>query len=440
MGAFCNSCGSAFVPAAAPVVSSAPPLTGADGARRKPTPRRVAVVVGAAVAAVAGAGAIFAVQDPGPAETTAVTTAATPAPGNASPSPSSLSPRPKVSVTDPSTFSDLYRRVNDGVIRIETTACDGGGVGSGFLLAPDLVATVAHVVTGALNVVLRQGQVTTTGTVIGYDLDQELALVRSNVALTGHVFTLADQQPDVGSDVAAIGYPLAGQKSLSKGAVSGLGRRITTESGPLSGLIQTDTPLNPGNSGGPLISADGVVVGLVEATNREASNIGYAVPSSEAQTQLRAWQSAPVPVRSTRTCAAPTGPDGVQAAITDDSGSPDGPVIASAFRTYATGINTGDYSSAYAVLSPAAQRWTTLAAFEKGAASSYIVTLSVDAVTPVSAGTVSAEVTFVSVQDPVLGGTTQSCSTWQMTYTLLDSVGGWQIERAKPHPGSPAAC
>jgi serine protease Do len=295
-------------------------------------------------------------------------------------------------------------------------------------------------VKGALSVVLRQGEVTATGTVVGYDLQHELALVQSSVPLTGHVFTLADEQPDVGSDVAAIGYPLAGQESLSKGAVSGLDRPITTESGHLTGLIQTDAPINPGNSGGPLISNDGSVVGLVEAKNTEASNIGYAVPSADAKAQLLSWQSSPSPVSNTRTCAAPTGPDGIEAVITDDSGSPDGPDIAAAFTTYATGINTGDYASAYAVLSPAARRATGPDAFASGEASSYIVQLSVGSVTTQQPGRVTAEVTFTSVQDPVLGGTGQDCSTWQITYSLSQSGNDWLIDHAKAHAGSPAAC
>lgn len=337
------------------------------------------------------------------------------------------------------TFPALYRQVSDGVVRIETTACNSGGVGSGFLLAPDLVATVAHVVDGAVSIVIRQNGITTTGTVIGIDTHADLALVQTRTPMTGHVFALDASQPEVGTDVGAIGYPLAGQESLTKGAISGLGRTIDIGNGPVTGLIQTDTPLNPGNSGGPLLSVDGTVVGLVDAGNTEANGIAYAIPAQTASSQLQSWRDAPARVSAAAGCSAPVGPAGVQASINDQSASPDGPGIAAAFANYATGINTGNYQKAYAVLSPHAQTLTSYGSFSQGEASSYIVTLSITAVTPAGAKD-SALVEFTSVQDPTAGGHGQACSNWKMTYTLISSGQGWLIDTASPHQGSPTAC
>jgi len=337
------------------------------------------------------------------------------------------------------TFPALYRQVSDGVVRIETTACNGGGVGSGFLLAPDLVATVAHVVNGAVSIVVRQNGITTTGTVIGSDTHADLALVRTHSPLTGHVFTLDASQPEVGTDVGAIGYPLAGQESLTKGSISGLGRTIDVGNGPLTGLIQTDTPLNHGNSGGPLLSVDGTVVGLVDAGNTEANGIAYAIPAQTASSQLQRWREAPAPVPAGAGCSAPVGPAGIHVSINDQSASPDGAAIATAFANYANGINTGNYEHAYAVLSPHAQSLTSLDAFSQGEASSYIVTLRITAVTHAGAND-GAAVQFTSVQDPAAGGHGQACSTWQMDYTLVPSGPGWLIDTASPHQGSPAPC
>lgn len=84
-----------------------------------------------------------------------------------------------------------------------------------------------------------------------------VALVRTSGRFNGHVFKLAGFQPDVGADVATIGYPLAGPRSLSRGTVSGLDRAAHVEGTTLTGLNQTDTALNPGNSGGPLLDRDG---------------------------------------------------------------------------------------------------------------------------------------------------------------------------------------
>ena len=434
-GTFCTHCGQPFDGASAQVL----PAVRTDA----PTPGRGrrAAIVGGALLVVAGllvGGAALARSHH---VKTNAHVAALPAATTAPPSPSpSSSPAPVTAPSSAAGFPGLYKQDSAGVIRIETTACDGGGVGTGFLVAPDMIATVAHVVQSAVSVVLRQGAITTTGTVVGIDPARELALVRSSVPLTGHVFALADSQPDVGVDVAAIGYPLAGPESLSKGTVSGLDRPLQIDAVRLTGLIQTDTPINPGNSGGPLVTADGTVVGLVEAKTVDAANIGFAVPASTARAQVASWQAAPVPVRTVLRCGAPTGPQDVQASITDRSGSSDGPAIARAFETYATGINTGDYASAYAVLSPRSQAMTSQASFARGDASSYIVSLDLVSVTPTGSGQDSVEVQFTSVQDPVLGGNGQACSSWQLTYTLVNASGGWLIDRAAPHPGSPAPC
>ena len=140
----------------------------------------------------------------------------------------------------------LYRTVGSGgAVRIETTACGGGSVGTGFLVAPGLVATAAHVLAGARVIVVRADSGGRIGDVIGLDEGHDLALVRTTPrSLSGHVFPLADADPEVGATVAAIGYPLAGPRSLTRGAVSAL----------LPGFIQTDAAVNPGNSGGPLLT------------------------------------------------------------------------------------------------------------------------------------------------------------------------------------------
>lgn len=355
--------------------------------------------------------------------------------------PATAAPPTPTSTPTPAerSFSDLYRTVSSGVVRIETTACDGGGVGSGFLLAPNMVATVAHVVAGAVSVVIKDGAGTTAGTVVGYDAARELALVRTSIPLPGHVFTLDPTQPEVGTDVAAIGYPLGGQKSLSKGTVSGLGRPITVEGQRLRDLLQTDTSINPGNSGGPLLTADGTVVGLVEAKRADAENIGYAIPAADAAGPLESWRGSPTPVRWSTGCDTPVGPDGVEVNVTDRSGDPDGPAISQTFATWATGINTGNYLDSYDMLSPRIRQHVRLDQFAAGEVSSYIVDLSIESITD-NGTTRTAEVQFTSFQDPADGVRHQACSNWAMTYQLVPSSTSWLINHATPHRGSPLPC
>ena len=463
---FCVRCGAQMpiralpappsAPPAPPPAPPAPPVSPPVGAPwsdpapagwtgstpRHPRGRRTAALIAAAVVLVAAAGGgtylLTRPKSPPTSKTNAAATN-TPAATSTSTSGASAPTSPPSSNPPVASFADLYKQTGDGVVRIETTACSNGGVGSGFLIAPDLVATVAHVVDGAVSIVVRQGTTSTTGTVVGFDRTAELALVRTSGPLSGHVFTLSATQPDVGADVAAIGYPLAGPESLSKGAISGLDRPIDTESGHHTGLLQTDVSINPGNSGGPLLLADGTVVGVVEAKDTGGDNIGFAVPSATARAQLQAWQQAPTPQRLAGTCAAPVGPSQVSGVVTDSSGSPDGAGIAQAFIGYTDGINRGDYAAAYAVLTPASQSHTSFAKFSTGTRSSYIVTLEVVSLSPGAAGRDTAEARFTSLQDPAQGGTGQSCSEWQMTYTMVQG-GEWRIDNAKPHAGSPASC
>jgi serine protease Do len=456
--AFCTHCGTPFPPADHGTGGSAAAAAAPSGVALDPTPEpawnadptwdagarprrrpasspRVAVAAATALAAAAVGGVVLLWPNNLPARPPEATSAAQPLPGPAA------STNPSGPPTNSATpFADLYRQVADGIVRIDTTACTDGGVGTGFLLAPDLIATAGHVVAEATSIVVRQGETTTTGTVVGLDRQSDLALVRSSKPLPGHVFTLAATDPDVGVDVAAIGYPLAGPESLSKGVISGRNRPVTTQTASLTGLLQTDATLNPGNSGGPLLLADGTVVGVIAATEAAGDHIGYAIPTSAASAQLAAWQRAPAPVHAGAACPAPVGPSAVPTQVTDTSASADGPDIASAFTTYVGGINHGNYSAAYAVLSPAAQAKTSYATFSQGNRSSYIVALELAAVAPAGVGRDTAEAHFVSLQDPSLGPSGQSCSDWRMTYTMIRGGGGWLIDTAVPHGGSPSPC
>jgi S1-C subfamily serine protease len=440
--AFCASCGTALhreAPGSPPSLRDERNALDPPGGRRFPV--WVTILVAVLLLAVAGTGGLLCSS--GGHE---------PAAGSVAPSSRGPSPSPTVTVTatttprastsppaEEQTFAQLYRNVSDGVVRLETTACDGGGVGSGFLISATLVATVAHVVSGSVSIAVRSGSSTTTGTVVGYDPDHELALVRTSRPLPGHVFDLEPTEPEVGTDVGAVGYPLGGSESLSKGAISGLDRRIEVEGQRLANLVQTDASINPGNSGGPLLTVDGSVVGLVEAKRTDADSIGYAIPAALVAPQLQAWRTSPAAVHWPNDCQAPTGPDGIPVDLTDRSGHPDGPQILTAFSTYVAGINSGDYESAYQVLGNAAQRRVSFDAFSSGNVSSYIVQLSIDAVSTAPDHD-TARVRFTSVQDPSLGPDGQACSDWTMDYTVVSSHGAWLIDRAEARSGTPAAC
>ena len=203
---------------------------------------------------------------------------------------------------------------------MEVATCDGTDIGTGFLVGNRLVATVEHVVDGGQTITLKQnGKVVAHATVIGSDSARDLALVRTDKPIRGHHFVVATRSPQLGDDVAAIGFPLALPLTVTRGTVSGMDRTIPIDGLKRRNLIQTDAAVNPGNSGGPLITDSGAVVGLVDLGTSQANGLAFAVSSQVAKPLLQAWQAAPQPV-SAATCPSPASPS-AQAAAPPSSGT-----------------------------------------------------------------------------------------------------------------------
>ncbi|HEU4976651.1 MAG TPA: trypsin-like peptidase domain-containing protein [Baekduia sp.] len=168
--------------------------------------------------------------------------------------------------------------------------------GTGFVVdGQGHIVTAAHVVDNASKVTVRfQDGTTRTATVLGSDDATDLAVLDvDSSGLTLHPLKLGSTTSlQVGDPVAAIGDPFDYARSLSTGIVSGLDRTIQAPNGfTVAHAVQTDAALNPGNSGGPVLAADGTVVGVVDqiATNgqsEQSSGVGFAVPSDIVSAEL----------------------------------------------------------------------------------------------------------------------------------------------------------
>ena len=190
-------------------------------------------------------------------------------------------PTPAATAT-PLPVTDLYRQVVPSVVLITTSK---GSLGSGVIVTDTgTVLTAHHVISGGgdISIVFADGT-KTSGTIAAAYPKIDIATLTPKKLPEVVVPATLGGGVAVGSDVVAIGNPLGLRDSTTTGVVSGLNRTTETKVGGLSGLIQFDAAVNPGSSGGPLLNAQGIVVGVVVSIaapgdDEAFAGIGFAVP------------------------------------------------------------------------------------------------------------------------------------------------------------------
>jgi serine protease Do len=187
-----------------------------------------------------------------------------------------------------SPYTQVYRNTISSVVLIRVSAQSGrgrqsrgGGQGSGFLLRQNYIVTNAHVVGDASEVQVRfsKGQ-WRTASVVGTDPSSDLAVVQvQNPPQYAGALSLVESEPAIGTEAVAIGNPFGLEGSVTSGLISGLNRLIPAPNGyRIPDAIQTGAPVNPGNSGGPLVDLNGRVIGVISSGGGE--NLAFAISAA----------------------------------------------------------------------------------------------------------------------------------------------------------------
>jgi putative serine protease PepD len=259
----------------------------------EPTPRpprrafyRGAVVVAAvAVGAGAGVGVYAATQNDSSHDSATATAVGT---------------QPTAVTTTTTTLEQLYKNVTPGVVDITASGSSSSGQtdqfgnpqggsssaeGTGFVYdTQGDIVTNAHVVDGATTFTVKfQSGKTVSATLLGKDDSSDIAVLKVNVdSSLLHPLTLGDSDSVLpGEAVAAIGSPFGLTETMTSGIVSAIDRTVTAPNNySIAGAIQTDAPINHGNSGGPLLTLDGQVVGVnaqIESDSGGSDGVGFAL-------------------------------------------------------------------------------------------------------------------------------------------------------------------
>lgn len=246
-------------------------------------------------------------------------------------------------------WADVVEQVRPSVVRIEIDTCNNeSGVGSGFAIG-DWIVTNRHVVEGYRNLV-----------VVDADGSKELPKqVRVSSSLDLALIQVSQSRPlawtttnpRIGDEVAALGFPRGIGFSFTRGSISALDVRVDDADFSVSGLLQTDAAVNPGNSGGPLIDKEGNVLGVVVLKRNDSEGLAFAIDGRQVQVFLSGQKGDPY-----EPCAE-IAPDPTVGVTPDSQGSEsvpetspqnvDGPTPESVVVAFYDAVAAGDFELAW---------------------------------------------------------------------------------------------
>ncbi|HEV2402680.1 MAG TPA: MarP family serine protease [Candidatus Saccharimonadales bacterium] len=202
-------------------------------------------------------------------------------------------------------ISTVAQRDENSVVKVAGRGCGGIVEGSGFVAGPDLVITNAHVVAGIANPYVLSNNRTLPADVVWFDPNVDFALLRVD-GLSEAPLTIDNQTVYNGTPGAVLGYPGGGPFTAVPAAVlqefTAVGHNIYNQGQTTRDVYSIKASVVPGNSGGPLISKSGQVIGLVFAQSTTYNQVGYALTAKQFVSEFHQASSNTQPV-STGSCA-----------------------------------------------------------------------------------------------------------------------------------------
>ncbi|WP_156035266.1 S1C family serine protease [Terrabacter tumescens] len=370
---------------------------------------------------------------------------------SAPPTSTAESPSPTpTSTASPASWAEVAKQAKPAVVRIDVVTCDARWMGSGFVVGDHLVMTANHVAAGASAITLQFADGVTRARIVGLDPTTDSALLRTDDAITDKALPLARALPDLGESVGVLGFPLQTYElRFTEGSVSGLHEPVSYDGGPEIDAMVTDSAINGGNSGGPVLDSSGKVIGLVsghrlwvtgDRSPEPAQGQGYLIPGTDLATNLDRWRS--LPEQPLADCGDPYDAAGAERTIevnvaSDDAVASD---IARSLLVHGEAINTGNYDAAWQVFTRRMQRkLQSVDSWSAGLGTSYWKGISIQRVTGSAAAKVVRTI-LRTEQSAENGHDGQTCSVWVIDYGMIRVAGAWLINSAKSPSGPPTAC
>ena len=374
----------------------------------------------------------------------------------ATPPPPKLPPTSSSAKAAKADWPDVIKEARSGVAHLLVSSCEDSGAGSGFLIEDDLIVTAAHVVKNAAEITIRVNNELVSGQILGSNDRSDIAVVRLARDSKGHQFSFIKGEPRIGTEIQALGFPknLTVKESVpsengftaNTGSVTALNQVARYDSGPIENMIRIDTSVDSGNSGGPLITQEGQVVGLVSGVRvtEDGSPVngwGYAVEAPRITAAVDEWKVRGEPV-GLKSCDAAPAPEGATVDVTVSSSHDQASNIAQSLLAHGQAINNGNYDAAYEIFTgPIKERVGDVQTWENGIETSYWRVLDIDDVEG-TGDTLLVHAMLITAQDPQFspaGTEGQACSIWDMKYTMKWDGTRWLMANVKSN-GTPENC